>query len=390
MTTNEDTSFSRARLIALVAMLSSAGAVGAGLSLGLPLLSFVLESRGISGSMIGLNTAVAGLSTFIAAPLATPLARRFGSPLVLILSLIVAAITLTGFYFIEAFWAWFPLRLVFHCALGFAFIVSEFWINTLAPDRKRGLIIGIYATMLSMGFSVGPLILAIVGSKGFAPFAIGAAILAVSAIPILFAQSQPPALHDSKAGSSVLRFLKLLPMAMGAVLVFGAVESGALAILPVYGLRIGFDERSAALLITATALGNVALQIPIGVLSDRLDRVFMLRICALVGLAGAVTLPFLSGNLWLVMPVLFIWGGVTAGLYTIGLSLIGATYSGASLASANAAFVLMYSVGMLFGPITIGAGLDIWNPHGAPAVMAAFFLALVFIVFYGPRPARET
>jgi MFS family permease len=167
------------------------------------------------------------------------------------------------------------------------------------------------------------------------------------------------------------------PVATLAALTFGAIEAGGMAILPIYGLRLGLNEGTAAQFVSAVALGNLVMQIPIGLLSDKIDRRNMLMVCAVIGLAGALLLPLVAPDFWPTAIVLFFWGGVVAGLYTIGLTYLGANYSGANLASANAAFVMMYSLGLLIGPPAIGAGLDAFaashSPHGAPLVMAAFF-----------------
>lgn len=368
-----------ARFRALVAMIASAGAVGIGLSLGLPLLALVLESRGITGTWIGINTAMAGISALIVSPFVTPVAIRIGPMRLLIAALVVTGVSLIGFYLATEFWVWFPLRLVFHGALGVAFVLSEFWIATLARPERRGFIMGIYATVLSLGFAVGPLILKGVGSQGFVPFAIGAAVIAAATIPVLFARDAKPPLHRSGSGRSVAGFVFAVPVATMAALVFGAVESGAMAIFPVYGLRLGFTEGDAALIVTAAALGNVALQIPIGLLADRIDRIAVLLGCAVSGVIGAIAIPYVADDFGWLLAVVFLWAGSVAGLYTVGLTHLGANYSGADLAAANATFVMMYAFGMMVGPPLMGLGLDAVPPHGAILVTGLFFTVYLVV-----------
>ena len=125
------------------AAIASISAVGVALGLGLPLLSVILEQRGISPTMIGANTAVAGVASLVAAPLVTPIARRLGVRLTMALAIVAAALSALGFYFFVPFWTWFPLRLVFLFAITALFILSEFWINAAAPPGKRGFILGI-------------------------------------------------------------------------------------------------------------------------------------------------------------------------------------------------------------------------------------------------------
>ena len=71
--------------------------------------------------------------------------------------------------------------------------------------------------------------------------------------------------------------------------------------------------------------------------------------------------------------MLFVWGGVVAALYTIGLAHLGSRLTGRELASANAAFVLCYGLGMLVGPQVIGIGMDLFGPDGFNYSLALFF-----------------
>jgi MFS family permease len=156
---------------ALIAALAAITAVGIAIGLGLPLLSIILEKRGVSSSMIGLNSAMAGVAAMVAAPLSTMIAQRLTVVTTMVLSIVAASVSALGFYYAEALWMWFPLRIVFHGAITILFVLSEFWINTAAPPSRRGLVLGIYATVLSLGFAAGPLIFSVVGSEGILPFA---------------------------------------------------------------------------------------------------------------------------------------------------------------------------------------------------------------------------
>ena len=376
----------KTRRAALVAIVTSAAAIATGLSLGLPLLALVLQARGVSGTWIGLNTAVAGLASIVAPALVTPLARLFGAGRLLVGMLALVAVTFYAFHLVDGLAGWFVLRLVFHGALTIAFVVSEFWLVSLAPPEKRGLLVGIYATVFSVGLAVGPLVLAVTGSTGPLPFLVGACILAAAIVPAHLARRAPPDLHE-ESHHGTLGFVAAAPVATLAALAFGAVESGGLAILPLWGLAQGLDEGRAAWLLTAVGLGNVAMQIPIGLLADRLDKTRLLGLFSLGSALGAALLPLAaSSSLAATLALLFLWGGIAAGLYTIGLAALADRYHGSDLAGANAAFVSMYGVGMLVGPAAIGVGLDVSPAAGAPLVMAAFFaLHLAVLALVGRR-----
>lgn len=362
---------------ALIAAVSAITAVGIAIGLGLPLLSVILEKRGVSSTMIGLNSAMAGIAAMVAAPLTTWVAKRLTVVNTMILAIIAAAVSALGFYYAEQLWMWFPLRIIFHGAITVLFVLSEFWINTAAPPSRRGLVLGIYATVLSLGFAAGPLIFAKLGSDGIAPFAAGAAIILLAAIPILLARKENPVIEE-KSDLPFMRYVFLVPTATAAVFVFGAVESGGLALFPIYAGRNGFSEAEGALLLTMIGLGNVLFQIPIGLIADRIgDRRKLLSLFAMIGLAGSLALPFLIGNGYVTAVILLLWGGSVAGLYTVGLAHLGDKLHGADLAAANAAFVFCYALGMLAGPQVIGAAMDVTGVHGFGWALAFFFAIYV-------------
>lgn len=375
----------------LIAAIAAISAVGIAIGLGLPLLTVLLEKRGIPASLTGLNTAMAGIAAMIAAPITTRVAHSLGVASTMLWAVLVAAISALGFYYIENFWAWFPLRIVFHGAITALFILSEFWINVAAPPSKRGLVLGIYATVLSIGFALGNVIFSLVGSSGFLPFGVGAAIILLAAIPIFWARHESPAL-DEKPMGHFLRYLLLVPTASFAVFVFGAVEAGGMALFPIFASDEGFSERHAGFLLSVMAIGNVIFQIPVGMLSDRIrDRRKLLTAIGTIGLVGSVLLPFVTQD-WRVFSVLLlIFGGAIAGLYTVGLSHLGARFRGAELAAANAAFIFSYAVGTVVGPQAIGIGMDLVGSRGYAWTITGFFATFVLFgltrLFFHPPKA---
>ncbi len=367
------------RWLPVSAAIAAISAVGIALGLGLPLLSVVLQNSGASATLIGLNSAMAGAASIAIAPYCTRIAHRFGVADTMLLATVIAAASMVGFFLAPQIWAWFLLRISFHGAITVLFILSEFWINAAAPPARRGFILGIYATVLSLGFAAGPLLFSILGSIGPTPFIAGAVIIMLSTIPILLARRESPIISTLPGGPFV-KFVVLVPTATAAVFVFGAVESGGFAMFPVFSSRLGFGEVDGALLLTTIGLGNVLLQVPLGLVSDRIgDRRILLFACAAIGLVGCVLMPIVSGSWWLLAGVLFIWGGVVAGLYTVGLAHLGSRLQDGDLASANAAFVFCYAIGMLVGPQTIGATMDLVGTNGFALSLSIFFVFYVVI-----------
>jgi MFS family permease len=375
----------------LIAAISAISAVGIAIGLGLPLLSIILENKlKVSSTLIGLNAAMAGVASMAAAPITTKLAHDYGVARVMMLAVLVAAASAMGFYYADQFWMWFPLRFTFHGATTTLFILSEFWINAAAPPRRRGLVLGIYATVLAIGFAIGPMIFSLLGSDGIYPFALGAAIIMLAVIPIYIARHESPVI-DTKPDRHFFHYIFLVPTATAAVFAFGAVSAGGLSLFPIYALREQLSESQAAVLLTVMGIGNMAFQIPLGLYSDRLkDRRPLLAAMAVLGVLGSLALPYLIDHWILMAVVLFFWGGCVSGLYTVGLAHLGARLSGPDLAAANAAFIFCYAVGTVAGPQSIGAAMDVGGNDGYAWALAGFFgfyvvVSLCRVIFHSKR-----
>ncbi|ADY64205.1 MFS transporter [Rhizobium rhizogenes] len=375
----------------LIAAISAISAVGVAIGLGLPLLSIILEKRGISSTMIGVNSAMAGVAAMMAAPVTTKIAHDFGVARTMLFAVVVSALSALCFYFADAFWMWFPLRIVFHGATTTLFILSEYWINMTAPPKKRGMVLGIYATGLAVGFAVGPLLFSVVGSDGILPFLVGAAIILLAAIPIFLARGESPELSE-RPNHHFARYIWLVPMASAAAFVFGAVQAGGLSLFPIYATREGFNESQAALLLTVMGIGNMVFQIPIGLLSDRMkDRRTMLALMAFAGVCGTLALPLLVDRWILVAALLLFWGGLVSGMYTVGLTHLGSRLKGADLVAANAAFIFCYAMGTIAGPQAVGISMDVAGTDGFAWALAVFFgLYVVLYAFRFVFRAKQT
>ena len=349
---------------------------GVGMGLSLPLLSLILERAGVSGTVNGLNAAFGSLAMVAVTPFVPALAARFGAVRFLAASYVVTALSLIAFRASDSILLWFILRFTLNSGLQSLFVVSEVWINQVSAEETRGRAVAVYASLLSGGFALGTLIVQIVGTRGWLPFLIGAAVILAALVPLLLARRfVPPVEYAPPAAMGGFVFKS--PSASFAALTFGALDICLGSFLPVYMVRLGSPEADAVQLLGAWALGNMILQPLIGWISDKTDRRLVLIACGVVGVLGAIAMPFLAHQQWLALTLVFVWGGVVLGLYTIGLAHLGSRFRGAELAAANAAFAFLYGVGALAGPGIGGGSIDLWNPHGLMVALGGISAAYV-------------
>jgi MFS family permease len=372
-------------ILPLASAIASVTIVGIGLSLTMTLLALRLAGQGYSAHAIGLNPTAGGFAVLAVAAFVPALARRINIKPLLLLALLIAGLSLLSFTLTNDYWAWLAIRAVFAGALSILFVTSEYWINAIAPPRQRGFVLGFYETSLAAGFAAGPLILGFAGIAGATPFVVATVLFALAALPIVLWSGKAPEIKSTPR-VPVLRFLTSLPAATLAGMLHGAIETASLGLLPVYALRAGESPETGALFVSLFALGNILFQLPIGFVSDQLDRGRLLLSLGVFGLCGAIALALAGpSHLVLFCCLLVIWGGGVGSLYAVGLAHLGSRYSGPDLAGANAAFIMLYSLGMLGGPPIAGFGMDLVPPNGFFFSIAAL-LAVYLGVVCGRKP----
>ncbi len=352
----------------LMPILITVAIAGVGFGASIPVLALLLERAGTPATLIGANTAMPALATFFVTPFVPRLLARYGPARLLIAALALLIVTFVIMRAYVDVWAWFPLRFLFGAGLAVLFTACEFWVNAAASPQTRGRAVGLYGTVFSAGWATGPVILVIFGAYSWTSVAVACALLMLAMLPLAKAGESAPQINDT-ATRSIISFLWVAPAATLAAFVYGGVEFGIFALLPVYALREGLDTTEAALMLTVLGAGNVALQYPLGWLADRIAPRRILLGCALTGFAGAVSLPFVIEMPVLLYATLFVWGGVVVGLYTIGLVMLGARFSGSDLASVNALVVMLYALGGLVTPPVSGLAMDAIPTYGLALVL---------------------
>jgi MFS family permease len=315
----------------------------------------------------------------MAGPFVPKLAARFGTLNAIYLSTAVLSGLTLSLPFLPIMPAWFVVRFLEGAAAAVGWIITETWVNLMATESNRTRVIAVYATVLAVGFAIGPLVIRIVGIDGVLPFGVIAVLLAVSALPIAWARDVAPTMPGHST-HGVLRLIAAAPVIMLAGLGGGAIESAGYALLPVYGVKLGLAEATAVLMLTMYYAGNLVLQIPLAMLADRFDRRRMLVACFVVALVCPALLPLTLSPGPLMWAVLVAWGGATMAIYTMSLAVMGDSVPRAELAGANAAFVMMYELGSIGGPAVAGGAMDLAGPNGLMVVLgliAGGYLAVV-------------
>lgn len=361
-------------------------------SVTLPLLSLTLSRAGYSETMIGINTIAQPLAALLFAPFIPGLIGRFGAASVMIAALLVFGATLLILPLYVDMAVWFILRPLMGAAGCVLWVASEAWVNAMADEKSRGRIVGIYGTAGALGWAMGPVILLIAGTEGYLPYALTAGMSVLACIPMLLSRGKEPDLSQGPR-SKIWLYLLLAPLPLVANLSVAASHEAFDAFFAIYAEALGKTEKVAFTLMALGGFAGMISQYPLGWLADRMNRVLLTFLLVASSMACPLLLPYCLEMSILGLVIVFFWGVVSTGIYTMGTILVGERFRGAHLAGASAAFTAMYAMGVLIGPPTAGVSMDVFGPDGLTYTMIVLYALVLPVIAWTMlrrQPSRQT
>jgi len=367
----------QARLKSLAAVILSSFGVGISFGLGYPLTALVLEQRGEPSWIIGLAGAAPSLAILILLPLLPRMVARISPIHAIIFGCLSAAAAYWALYVLDHTISWIVIRFLMGAAIALPWIVGETWVNHVATEKNRARVIAVYAMAFFSGFAIGPLLIDQVGTSGLLPFAIGGIGSIVAALPIVMARELAPDLaHEPATGLS--GGMRMAPAAMAGAFLGGFLETSHFSLLTNVAIGAGVDESASLRFLTTLLVGGLTMQFLLGWIGDKTSRkgVLVWLGFAYVGLIGLLSQSF--GTPLVAMAILFLIGAAVIGFYTLGLAMLGQDVPPSQLATANAAFIMMYTMGSIVGPVISGAAMT--HSPLAGFVVTTAVASLVFTV----------
>jgi MFS family permease len=321
-----------------------------------------LEAAGHRAPTIGLVTTAYFVGLTIGSLRVTRLIERVGhirtfSAVVSLLSASTLAYSLAQ----NAAW-WTLLRLVDGLCVASVYVCLESWLNERAEPATRGSILAAYMIALYAGQAVGQHLLNL-GGAPMLPFVIAAVLISLAVLPVALTRMTSPA-PGEQAPLSIPRLYAASPLGFVGVGVTGLMLGAFYALGAVYAQRLGMTLSATALFMSVVISGGVALQWPLGWLSDRYDR----RSVIVGALLGAVAVGVLlaatsaSGAPLMVLGGLF--GGLAFALYPLCVAHTNDHLSAAERVGASGGLVLVYSVGAAVGPMAGSVAMLLLGPAG--------------------------
>lgn len=212
---------------------------------------------------------------------------------------------------------WVPLRaLSGFCFAGGAMVV-ESWLSERASPESRGRIFGIYTMINLAATTIGQMLLTLGDPAGYLFFVVGSIIYSLALLPTALSTAAQP-VPLARVRLDVRALWHQSPVAVIGVLLIGISNSAFGTLGAVYGRQIGLSVTDIATMMSVALLAGALIQVPVGFLSDRLDRRVVLIGLALAGSAIGIALGFGAGlEPLLVIALIGAFGGMIYSMYPV-------------------------------------------------------------------------
>lgn len=295
-------------------------------------------------------------------------------------SLISVTVLCQGLFY--DIWYWVAIRAICGYCLSGLYIVVESWMLGKSTVKTRGQFLSLYMISLYGALALGQFLLNIASSESLVIFAIITILASMSVIPVAITKAGNPAIEEPTA-LTFLELYKISPSGVISCACAGLFISSALGMLPLY-TQLSFDNiQQTSIIMFCVVFGGMALQYPLGHISDHMDRRKMLiSLCATLVIISCllVILPHSSMNLIYVL--MFIFGGAVFTIYPVSISHTSDVLDPKDFVSAIQGLTLAYGLGAVIGPTLVSLFMALLGAVGVFVTFTVVASALGVYLLY--------
>lgn len=282
--------------------------------------------------------------------------------------------------------AWLVMRMLVGLGMMCQYMVIESWLNEQAETSQRGQVFSGYMGASYLGLILGQLVLVVHPALGPELLMLVALCFALCLVPVALTRRLHPApMHP--APLELRFFISRVPMSLTTIAVAGLLIGSFYGLAPLYATRLGLSTERVGLFMGSCILAGLLVQWPLGWLSDRYDRAWLIRGCAALLALAALPLALMPEVSLLVMiGVGFTVSLLLFSLYPLAVAFANDHVEGERRVSLTAMLLVTFGVGASVGPLLAGVLMRFWGAN----MLYAFFCVCALIPVWRVRPDSVT
>jgi len=255
-------------------------------------------------------------------------------------------------------YAWWLLRVVVGFCFSGIYVVAESWLNHSASNESRGKALSLYMMVQMGGMILGQLLLNVGDPQGYSLFILITVLVSVSIAPILLSSSNRAPLESSAKPMSLRELINTSPLACFGMLMLGGIYAVLFAMSPVYATERGLSVAQTSYFITAIFVGALVFQIPVGWLSDKIDRRILIIAVTGMGAVMSMLCMYYGDDYRVLLPAAFVLGGAANPLYSLLVAYANDYLEQDQMAAAAGGLLFINGFGAMLGPVLVGYAMS--------------------------------
>jgi MFS family permease len=245
---------------------------------------------------------------------------------------------------------WILLRGVFGVAAACIYMVIESWLNDRAANAVRGRIFSSYLTVNFSSLIVGQMLFATASPKSFQLFSLAAVFFALCLIPMGLTRLPQP--HAALVPElKPLKLFRLAPVGVMGCIAVGFANSAVWTLAPVFAGAHGLSKGWMAVFMSVFTFGGAVVQLPLGRLSDHMDRrILIASVCVCAAAAGIALATFGGAHPWSILPLIGVFGVVALPLYGLSVAHTNDRIARDAFVETSATLLMINSLASVSGP----------------------------------------
>ena len=273
---------------------------------------------------------------------------------------------------------WFGLRVMTGYCFAVLYIIIESWINERADNRVRGTVFSVYTIINLTVITLGQLMLGFADPQSFILFALASMLVSFAALPVAFTAAAHPKTVDH-VHPNVRGLMHISPVGTAGCFAVGLANGAFWTLGPVFASDAGLDTQGIGFFMSAVVLGGAISQWPLGRISDRMDRRFVMLIATAIALGAAIALmllPDTGPDTMIIAGAIF--GAGAFPLYPLAVAHANDNARPDQFVEVSSGLLLVFGIGAAIGPFIASLVRQV---AGMP--MLFVFTASVHLVLIG-------
>ena len=263
-------------------------------------------------------------------------------------------------------WSWSLLRFISGFCFAVLYVVIESWLNETSTNDNRGSVFSAYVLINMTMLAVGQQMLLLDDPAVMTLFAMSSVLVSLAAVPVALSTAPTPRQVHEGVKLDIPYLYRNSPAGMLGSLATGLANGSFWALAPVFTISYSDDVSLTAWFMSAAVIGGAASQWPLGAWSDRIDRRYVMGICAALSIAVSVAIWSFSQAMTPFIIILLggLWGAFAFPLYSISIAHSNDHAKPDEFVMVSSGLLFMYGIGAVVGPVVASAFMEMAGPAG--------------------------